>query len=1033
MKKKAKYNKIPRRLLTATMSCVFIISLSSCGNNGNNYGKLNSEDVYVKSGNYSVTNGELWNELKWNASSKLEIQVENIILNEQINKITLVMNNIGKYDSLTQEQKDMFESKAAFEQLGTKYKERLTDYVVQDIYNLTYSNDSYWDSVEDLEDTNKKVLEAQYSDEMFTTYRFEAINGTTIKDLVSTATKDNENYLTIATNLSEIYYPSYAMELLAESKIIEEVEEGNAEDDDLEDTKFGYFNNSDYISKFKTEYANKHDLSMVLIRFKTTSEFEDTLRAFGLKLYNNHYYYLTDEALKEANNLSSTDTLSYADYCKYYDDWANSSLTSNYMITDDYLLEVFIQIYNYLYSGYRTPLTSGIANITSATQLNDLRKITSTILDQPADVIYKNAVESLKANNAANTSFTRDDLDDISTTFATYLYETLDLDGTQYSTATQNYNDGYYVAYKFDEAEPAEGNLYNKDLTDDDILDIITSEAQSELKNHLQDLLIRDKISESSISSYLSTEKEDVKVKIYDEATEISYMRTNTGYSKTLSGTKNTNLIATIEYNSTTWNLNIVADDEDENSIIVPGTTTKYGVYNDLERQNGQTTAVDLLSKKIIKDTDAYEKTNEDRDTFNSYIESILYSFSNDGYSSNGYSSSIGKYNFLMLYFHSADIEFIIDDYYRVQFASAQLLTDYSNDKLLTFFKEYTDSAYDNYFSLEGTRLVVSFDAEEDGITDDLNTWSENKVVFGNDSTTLGVVAKNLVYDIYSELEASTTSHSTMLETVVEEYNNSARVVYDEKNPVPAENQWAKYRKLGLTVEIKEFTATNSSIDIDFNLKQRLFDYADPNGEYQYFKNGTTPTIYIEPLTKADVKADSSKIVDTKDGYNLILVTTGSDKPSAKLDMEDYDNDDILKNIVLKYNEDYIKIDGIANENDKLTLNQIKLYVLEYVSSQTTNLTPSSLSSACSTFLSPVLSRFTGDATQREIILQYIENASGAISFTQEGYNESFTKLALISRNSADNYIDLYDDTTHTANSFPNWWNKLTDYLKEAK
>ena len=441
-----------------------------------------------------------------------------------------------------------------------------------------------------------------------------------------------------------------------------------------------------------------------------------------------------------------------------------------------------------------------------------------------------------------------------------------------------------------------------------------------------------------------------------------------------------------------------------------------------------------MISNKIIKTTEAYEKTNEDRDFYNDYIEAILYNFANEGYSSNGYPSSIGKYNFLMLYFHSADIEEIIDNFYRVQYASSKLLTDYSNDKLIqNFFKKYTDKLYDNYFSLEGSRLVVYFDGNDDNEPDDIEEWKTKEVQLDNTTMTLQQAAKNLIYEVYSEINASTDSHSTKLESLVEEIDKSARVAFD-KNPILAENQWAKYRKIGLRVKIEEFKASNSSTDVDFNLKQRLYEYSDPNGEYQYFKNDTTPTVYIEPLNDQCVNSDDKQIVETADGYNLILVTTGSSKPSAKWDKEEYE-DDLLTNIQIKYNEKYTLIDNIYNDEDKLTTNQIKLYVFEYIASQTSNLTPSALSSACSTFLSPVLTRFTGDETQRMILLEFISNYknAGKISYTEEGYNESFDKLSEINKRSADEYIELYDDITNTSNSFPDWWENLSAYLDEVK
>ena len=41
-----------------------------------------------------------------------------------------------------------------------------------------------------------------------------------------------------------------------------------------------------------------------------------------------------------------------------------------------------------------------------------------------------------------------------------------------------------------------------------------------------------------------------------------------------------------------------------------------YGLFDDLEVLYGQTTALDIISKELIKKTDAYEEVNEYRDTF---------------------------------------------------------------------------------------------------------------------------------------------------------------------------------------------------------------------------------------------------------------------------------------------------------------------------------------------------------------------------------------------------------------------------------
>lgn len=1026
-----KSNKIPRKLLTATMSCVFMISLSSCSGARNNYGNLEKDAVYASSGNQTVTNKELWNELKWDASSKLEQQINNVVLYDQLDKISLVMDKKDNYDTLTNEEKEKFENQEQFNHLAEQYSNRLIDYVVQDIYNFSFKSESYWEDLEEVTEIDKKRLEAKYIDELYVNYRVSKIGEADIEDLILNASEEQpDNYLTIAKGIPTLYYPLLAKEVLAEEKLLEEADEANEKDKDAEDDNLGYFTNTDYISKFKTEYANQHNLNLILIRFATQDEYEDTLRAFGIKVYNKKFYYVNGVD-PETNTERS-----YSDYCDYYDDLSNSKLTlENEEIDHNRMIEIFIQIYNYLYNGYRTTLTGGLTDLPSVNKLEDLRAVTREIVNAgDLENITPNAIAALKQNNLEQTTFNKEDLDKISSSFSTYLYESLDLEKIPFSTSTQAYNSSYYIAYKFAEDTPI-SDLYNKELTDDEIIEIITKDENKEIKDSLYHLLIKDRLTDTTINSYVEEETDKVKVKIYNEAMEITYSTSHTDYSKTISKNKNKNVLATLEYKKKKWNFNLMADDKDKNSLVIAGSKEKYGAFNELEKESGQTTAIDILSKKIIKTTDAYTKTNEDRDFFNNYIEAILFNFANEGYSASGYPSSIGKYNFLMLYFHSADIDFIIDDYYRVQFASTELLTDYSSDKLISFIKNYTDKSYDNYFSLQGSRLVVSFDGNDDTEADDVKDWKEKIVTLEGTEVTLEKAAKSLLYDFYKEVNASTDEHETKLNDLVEEFNDSARVAFDE-NPILAENQWAKYRKVGLKVSMEEFTATNTSTDIDFNLKQRLFDYArgfGDNGEvYQYFINNTTPTSYIEPITPDCVNEEDTQWVETKDGYNLILVDQGETHPSAKWEKEDHD-EDLLQNITLKYNEEYITIGDIYNEEDKLNDNQIKLYLLEYISSNTNTLIPTTISSACTTFLSPVITRFTGEETQRQILLEYITNQSGAIQFTTDADNQNLQKILEIDQRTADDYNELYGDTTKTSNSFPDWWTELSAYLKGAK
>ncbi|MBR6072328.1 MAG: hypothetical protein IKP77_05815 [Acholeplasmatales bacterium] len=1044
-----------RRALTLAASGVLLIALSSCSGASNNYGGL-TDEVYAKTGDYTVTEKELWDELKWNSKDVLTTQIDNVIVNKFTNNISLVMSS--KYENLSDDDKTNLSvtSEDEFKKLKTKYEDRLVDYVIQDIYNFNFSNKTYEDNFDSLTDNNKKKSEYTYIDEVYSNYKITKVGNYDLNNLVSIENpyESKETYLQIATDdiLKQVYYPLYARELFALSKKNEEVSEADTDDTDEDDDKWGYYSTLNYISAFKSEYTNTYNVNAIMIRFTSETEFTNTLRAFGIKLFNNKYYYIKDKK----------DNMSYQEYIDYYDDFSNSSLNAEHnviTISDEDMLEIFVQLYNYTYGGYRDLLSTSNSNYDiNSYDLNTLRKLTNKIIDEYGanEGYYKNGVNYLIENfgkdankdNDTKVIYTSKELNKISANIKTLVYETL-TETKPYSTSTTSVNEGYYIAYKLGKDLTTSKNknyeeFYNKDKTDYEILEFIKKDDS--LKNNLEQFLINEDLSDSLISTRMTTELDEVKVKIYNEACEISYLISNSTYSKTIGSNSNKNVLAVIEYNDVKYNLNIKADSNDANSIKIAGTDKPFGVYDYLEQSSGSLIAIDILSKKIIKDTKAYEETNKDRSDYEKYLQLMLLNFQNDGYSSSNYPSTIGKYNFLMMYFHSADVDTIIDNYYRVQFASSKLLTNYASDELAEFLMNYTDQAYDKYFSLTSTRLLVYFDGDEDGEADDVEDWKNKEVtnwkkIDGTTGTvTFEYVCKQLVLDIYNKLSSSTADHSTQLTSLVEEFNKTAKFQYEE-NPILSENVWSKYRHLGLILKTEEITATNSTTDIDFNIKSRLYDYArghndDNTKTYQFYINSTAPSLYMEMLTTDSVSTSNNDIVETNDGYNLLLVTKGTSTPSAKFESKD-DNVSLLKDIVIKYNEKYTTITDVYNDNDKLNKNQVKLYVLDNNVNGSSTLSPEAISSAISTFLAPAVSRYTASETQRIILLSFIRTKTGqsetveyydVIKFTKDGYNGAdgeLDKIIKINQNSADDYLFVYNDITKTSNLYPDWWENI--------
>ena len=195
-----------------------------------------------------------------------------------------------------------------------------------------------------------------------------------------------------------------------------------------------------------------------------------------------------------------------------------------------------------------------------------------------------------------------------------------------------------------------------------------------------------------------------------------------------------------------------------------------------------------------------------------------------------------------------------------------------------------------------------------------------------------------------------------------------------------------------------------------------------------YSINQTTPTEYLEDLQNANTNPEM--ILQTPDGYNLLLITSADFQTSAEFTAED-DELGIYKDLSVYYNDEYCSIGSIYNDDKLLTLEQIRLYVLEYVSSSTSNLSPSALSEAYTNFLSPIITRYTGAETQREIVIYLIENMAGKIDFNSDEQNERYKNIIEINHNAADDYISVYyeKDTTGTLKTYENWWNDLQEII----
>lgn len=985
-----------RRVLAAFGLGALTLTIASCS--PKDVGTLDKNSNYLTIGDYNVTTGEVWDELKWNASSLFDDKKKEAALQSYLNDIKDVMSNKNsdKYN---------------------EYKARIQNYLIEEVYSFEFSLEDHEDELKDLDDKTKTKAIAKYADQIVLNNPVEL----SVDDIKECLTNDDFDGL---EKIYHLYYIDLAAELLAKDKLNEEIAEKNEEDakDDDEDT-IGYFSKSEVVDRYKSEYLHQGDVETILIRFASETEANDTLRAFGIKINEGKYYYL----------ITPSYVKSFSEYKRYYDKFSFSDYDPNDVIDlsslygDSFILQMYIAMYNYVYT-YRQAFEN--IDFNPRVQL-DQREATidliktynsqSFVTDAETDDARINAIVSAIKNDATTyndyVTYTAEEITEINSSLYTYIYDTLstpiteddtnsvgvvDGDYTRYSTSPYSVGSYYYMAFKISQAKDADryDDIYDDELTTDELYDKIVE------NENLYNLIIQDLTNEDVTSTYitekLDAEVADVKVKIFDEAIEISYASTNTDYNKTLSGAPDNNTLAEFTYNN-------------NKTYAYLSTEDKTGLYDILEYRQGSTTAIQLIANKIIKDSDAYKNIDqEDIDIYYQTVEYMLAIFANDGLAQSGYPATLGKYNFLMLYYHTSDIDKIVQDRFMVSNASTQLIVNYTDDYLLgNVFKTYADKAYDNYFSVNATELQVFIDIDEDGEPDENSNWTEEQIRLKTE----------LIQKVYQLLESDTADHKTALGNIVTNYNSSGRFNNHDGEQGsttpdydPTGNEWdfSKFKKAGLAISTSDITATNTSTDIDDKVLTFLKDY--------YAKNKDKEVINTQYL----FAATEENILNVENTYRYYLVT-GITKPSSAKYEEKNDEYGLYKDVNYMYNNKLEVVSNLYNNNDKFEINQIKGYLLEYSDSQTSALLPSDISTAITDFLSPIYTRFTSTATQNEIVINFIcGNDESKIQFANDNDGAKkahFNFIREANKRISDDYID--DSRDEGFNNFAGWWTAI--------
>lgn len=968
-----------KRLFVCLVLLMIGLTLSSCdSSNRKPQGTLNRDETYLTAGNYSVTVGEVYDELRYSASEKLEEKISEILLADELATL-----------------------KEDLESAESKYKEKLEEKILIDIYGSSKD--------EKIAELSEKTKEHKVT---------EFLSSLLQKGYILTEDDvENRNFASIYP----LYYIDMAKYILAYNKLADEFgkeADGSIKFGDLE-AEDAKISRDDVIDYYKENYKNHGDVTGILIRFASSSEATSALKTFGITSYQSKWYQIE---LTEDGDINPYD--SRVKYEEYYEDNKTVDPTSGLASIEikgagmSTILKVYAALYNYIYP-YRTPINFD-------NELTFAAFAATYPEDSPAHLLYYNYLkaiidkDALFKENATDeqleerydelvhvleeyetgeeyTVLSYDRLENYNSSLREYVYETLKTSSTdgeaysQYVVSSLSYGNYSYLFFKA--AQDADPELYTETKDGDKVTYTFTNE---ELKLEILNKLFENKLTDTYIPEAFEGRIKDAKIYIYDSVLELEFMQGDSTLATNYQATKKSNK----------ENVAMVKLNKVEKYISVAD------LFNSLEPLNGPQTAVRLAFNKYIKAQQYYKDLEKNRDKYEETVKVLLNYFSNDYYSSSGYPATVGKFKFLRLIYHTANMDEIIHNVLMLNEAKNIFFSNYQNffneDEFLNNLVAYAHQAYEDYYSLNATKIKIYTDHNEDGKADDLDQESP-----------LYPLALDLMNEVLDYASRSSSAYQTAITGFITEYNNTNRYA-DATNPTSSEYKWALYRQNGLYITTEALTSITADSDLDIETIERVHDLYNQesimNPENGFVSNVLTSDSYL-----------------ASNNLTTLLLTGGTNRTSAK-----YDDEEMIEKLyseIPTIYQDKLIINNLTKEdfaNDEANKNLVKVYLYDYLLSSSVTSLPASTTSALNAYLLPLIQRYTSTVSQ----FIMMENTLGALTFNysaactcgNEAYNNAYTRT-----NSVENYVQyLIDSLTDFNDKYPTWWDNMYTAIKGA-
>lgn len=920
-----------RKLALLVLVLASVLTLAACKSTDKTpYGNL-TDDPYVTVGGVTVTQKELYDQLRLQGASILATMVDETIFAEQNTTVRALLTG-GDEDA-------------------NKYLDETINTAIHGTSDLEALEDLYNDYPERWIRNLEKFADSLYL----------------LDNSSSVAT-------TIAAiqNLPEKYEGYASIPVLLNNYLLRVTQrhyaKGILQTEVADDKNAQYISEQNLVTYYKGNKEGRYDVDALVVRFINLNEANAALYLVSIKSDSRGLWYrvpdirisnpldpgyvdLTDETqtgfghvktiLSELGLLgklgagfADRSQISVLDYENYYKKYTISTSRTtgreDVALTTAQVKEEFVKIYN-------------ILNPASQVEI----AIDGTIVG--------------KAGSTFNPTLTYDEVNKINTSLRSHIYTTLiaeasmedpeDVSGSKpYSSRVQTFGSSRYLVFKLSDDKASEEGILIEDPADDTKQIFASTPEAIAIRQEMFDKVFNGKLTSQYISGKVTKLYEDLDLNIYDKVVRIFYEQ-QYGYEGSTKN-KSGNVVASI----------------DGNDITVEQ------FYTRLEKSYGINLSLDVAFNKLLLASDTYKVTDKEMETYKTQFEDIISQFSADNFASSGYPASMGREKFLLLAFGATTNTEAVNQLYVYPNLRQQYINDIEAHYDTTGYSVYQKLAdlaalhYNNFKSINVSHLLIYFDQNGDGTPDNPQDYFDTLSPAGVTEIKEGLV--ELVEIIY-EIVGDYKGFAEGLSAIATEFNNSGRIERGSRiAPIDyqIELKWSEYRQLGFYLKFENissaitntsnFITGNSVLDPVFynramDIHARLQGIVDDTAKFPYLD------LYGEVITQADMDDVQSAF-----GWHLILATSQASRTSAIFTAADDEDGKYVAGDLNAYN----------NDSETLTASQIEYYLTQSKTDEGVVL-PSSLQMAVTSYLAPVLSRYQGTFMQRELVFMLLEDA----------------------------------------------------------